>query len=394
MAHNLPEPAGTRTRRSESAGLMAASAALLLLFGCAAPGVPVTRQTAVPRAITDLSAKQVGDAVVLSFTLPKTTVQDRALSKPPAIEIYRTFRSAPATGARPEPEQPQLVATIPPQMIDHYRKGEQSEFPDVLTLADLTALGGSDAMYVVRTKVGKHDSGDSNTVQVRVSPAPQPIEDLRAQITQTAVQLSWTTPAILPKGSPPPISLRYRVYRVDVSAEGSPSAAVNSSHSVEPVLLDESTTTSYNDSNFAFGHTYAYSVRSVATYENGSVESADSNMLEVTPRDTFAPGTPENLAATATPSSNSVVAHVDLSWAINTEIDLAGYNVYRSDEESASGARLNPTPLITPVFRDNAVVPGKQYFYRVTAVDRAGNESASSAPVAVIVPTSNEQEHR
>lgn len=397
MAHNLPEPAGTRTRKSESAGFMAASAALLLLFGCAAPGVPVTRQPAVPRAIADLSAKQVGDAIVLSFTLPKNTVQGRSLSKPPTIEIYRTFRSAPATGARPESEQPQLVATIPPQMVDRYRKGEKAEFPDVLTLADLTAHGGSDAVYVVRTRLGKHDSGDSNTVQVRVSPVPQPIEDLRAQITQMAVQLSWTTPTVLPKGSPPPISLRYRVYRADVSAEGSPSASVNSSHSVEsaePILLGESTTSSYDDANFAFGHTYTYSVRSVATYESGSVESADSNVLEVIPRDTFAPETPGNVTATAIAVNNSLAAHVDLSWAISTESDLLGYNVYRSDEESASGTRLNSTPLITPVFRDNAVVPGKQYFYRVTALDRAGNESAPSDPVAVTVPTSDEQENR
>lgn len=392
MAHNLPDPAGARMRRSELTGLLAASAALLLLFGCAAPGVPVTRQPAVPRPIADLSAKQVGDSVVLSFTLPKNTVQGKSLSKTPAIEICRVFTSAPATGAAVASQQPQLMTTIPPQMVAHYQKGERIEFPDALALADLSAHRGADAVYMVRTRIGKHDSGDSNVVQVHILPALQPINDLRAEITKAAVNLSWTAPIILPKDSPPPVSIRYRVYRTGISPQGK--TGVNLGEANEPVeaTLGESATNSYSDSQFTFGRTYAYSVHSVATYEYGSVESADSNVLEVTPRDTFAPATPENLAATATPASNSVTAHVDLSWAINTESDLLGYNVYRSEMESGPGVRINAAPLITPVFRDNSVAAGKQYFYRVTAVDRSGNESAPSASVAVTVPASSEQQ--
>lgn len=392
MTRNLPEPAGTRMRRSEWAGPLAAGAALLVLFGCAAPGVPVTRQPAVPRAIADLSAKQVGDSVVLSFTLPKNTIQGKSLSKTPAIEIYRVFASAPSTGAGAASQQPQLMTTIPPQMVAHYQTPERIEFPDALALRDLSAHRDADAVYMVRTRIGKHDSGDSNLVQVHILPAVQPINDLRAEITKTAVNLSWTAPIILPKDSPPPISLRYRVYRADISALGQ--AGADSGKANEPVdvtLLGESTTNSYRDSQFTFGHAYAYFVRSVAAYEYGSVESADSNVSEVAPRDTFAPASPENLAATATPASNSVAAHVDLSWAISNESDLLGYNVYRSESESAPGARVNMTPLITPVFRDNSAEAGKQYFYRVTAVDRSGNESAPSAPVAVTVPASDER---
>jgi len=384
MAYNLPEPAGTRIRKSHSAALLAASASLLLLFGCAAPGVPVTRQPNVPRTIADLSAKQVGDSIVLSFTLPKNTVQGRPLSKTPAIEIYRAFTSAAATSANSASEQPRLMTTIPSQMVVHYQKAEHVEFPDILTPVDFTAHTGGDAVYMVRTRLGKHDSGDSNMIQVRILAAPKPVEDLRAEITQTAVILSWTEPAILPTDSPPPVSLRYRVYRADISA--SEKTIANPGEPVEPALLGESTAPSYSDSQFAFGHTYAYSVRSVATYKNGSVESAASNVLEVTPRDTFAPAIPENLVATVTPASDSVAVHVDLSWAISTASDLLGYNVYRSDAETNPGARVNATPLITPVLRDSSVVPGKQYFYRVTAVDRAGNESAQSAPFAVTVP--------
>jgi hypothetical protein len=389
MAPNSQEPAGARTREMHSAGLFAIGAALLL-SGCAAQSVPIPRQPAVPRATTDLSAKQFGDSIVLTFTLPKETIQGKTLSRPPTIEVHRAFGGTTAIGgSAPEPRQ--LVATVPSQMVDKYREDGQVQIPDVLTSADLAAHVGGTAFYVVRTRLGKHDSVGSNLVRVRILPAPQPIEDLRAQITKTTVELSWTVPTILPAGSTPPVSFRYRIYRAEVPAGNPPAAASSSTYPESPqfVLLAESATPSYGDTGFTFGHTYAYSVRSVAVYASGSVESEESNVLNVTPRDTFPTATPENIAATATPVKGSAPAHVDLSWAISSETDLLGYNVYRSDTENSPGMRVNAAPLVTPVFRDDSVVAGKQYFYRVTAIDRAGNESAPSAPVAVTVPTAD-----
>lgn len=390
MAPNSQEPAGARTRGMHSAGLFAIGA-VLLLSGCAAQSVPIPRQPAVPRATTDLSAKQFGDSIVLTFTLPKETIQGKTLSKPPAIEVYRAFGGAAVTGgSAPEPQE--LVATVPSQMVAQYREDGRMQFPDVLASADLAAHVGGTAIYAVRTRLGKHDSAGSNLVQVQILPAPQPIVDLRAQITKTAVKLSWTVPTILPPGSTPPVSLRYRIYRTEVPAGNHPPAPANSqthSEAEQFVLLGESATPSYGDASFAFGHTYAYTVRSVAVYASGSVESEESNVLNVTPRDTFAPAAPENITAAATPAKGSAPAHVDLSWAISSETDLLGYNVYRSDTESNPGTRVNATPLVTPVFRDDSVAVGEQYFYRVTAIDRAGNESAASAPVAVTVPAAD-----
>jgi hypothetical protein len=386
MAPNPQEPTALE-RGIFFAAIVAAASFVLLPFGCAAPGVPVTRQPAAPRAVNDLSAKQFGDSIVLSFTLPKETVQGRTLSKPLAIEIYRSFENAqPANAA-----QPPLATTVPPQMVDQYRENGGVRFPDILAPAEFAAHAGSDALYVVRMRLGKHDSGSSNLVRVRILPAPQPIADLRALITKTAVKLSWTVPAILPSDAAAPMSIRYSIYRTEALVGGQAlSSGKTQNGTPKPVLLGESSMPSYSDASFAFGHAYAYFVRTVATFEAGSVESDDSNILSVTPRDTFAPATPENVAAAVTRDNGSEPPHVDLSWAINSEADLLGYNVYRSDMENHPGVRVNTSPLITPVFRDDSVVPGKQYFYRVTAVDRSGNESPPSAPVAVTVPDANQ----
>jgi fibronectin type 3 domain-containing protein len=76
---------------------------------------------------------------------------------------------------------------------------------------------------------------------------------------------------------------------------------------------------------------------------------------------------------------------VELSWSINVEPDLAGYRVYRAEQEGVRGALLTPELLPSPAYRDNSVQSGHRYWYTVTAVDRSGNESAPSLAVEIEV---------
>ncbi|HXF56454.1 MAG TPA: S8 family serine peptidase [Actinomycetota bacterium] len=94
------------------------------------------------------------------------------------------------------------------------------------------------------------------------------------------------------------------------------------------------------------------------------------------PGDTTPPAAPTGLTATG---QNAKVA---LDWADNTEPDLAGYHVERSqDPPSASSrtwTRLTASPVGSSSYVDTAVVNGTTYYYRVRAVDTSGNESAPS----------------
>lgn len=365
-------------------------AAFALIAGCAAPGAPVTREPRVPRAITDLSARQSGDSVLLSFRMPSETVQGRKLSRTPAIEIYRALITTQASSEAAEPP-PQLEVTIPPQMTGEYLLDGEIRFADALTPADLAAHSGGEAAYMARTRLGPHESADSNVVRVRIFPAPQAVENLHAQITQRAVELTWTAAAIPGEGATGVKKILYRVYRGEASAGNSTAKnGTAKTATAQPLLLGETPTPEYSDMQFDFGRTYAYSVRSVAVYEAGSVESAESNVANVTPRDTFPPAAPTGLTAIASGAGGSNAAHVDLSWAISGESDLQGYNIYRRKPEDGSWTRMNAKPVMTPVFRDDSVEAGKRYSYRVTAVDRAGNESAASTTVWVTVPVSSE----
>jgi len=76
----------------------------------------------------------------------------------------------------------------------------------------------------------------------------------------------------------------------------------------------------------------------------------------------------------------AVPGAAEIVWSVNSESDLAGYNVYR---DGAPVVKLNRELLQIPVFRDNGTTAGARHSYRVTAVDRNGNESAPSEQVTV-----------
>src|SRR6516225_7524064 len=60
-----------------------------LVAGCGVPGEPMPPSPPIPTAIRDLTAKQLGDGVLLSFTLPtKSTLGDR-LQQTPTMEVFR-----------------------------------------------------------------------------------------------------------------------------------------------------------------------------------------------------------------------------------------------------------------------------------------------------------------
>jgi len=106
----------------------------------------------------------------------------------------------------------------------------------------------------------------------------------------------------------------------------------------------------------------------------------------VTPKDIFPPAPPQSVVAAVLLGSSAGSYVVDLSWGINVETDLAGYRVYRSAGLGTRGELLTPELLLTPAFRDTSVQSGRSYWYRVTAVDRAGNESVPSQTAAAEIP--------
>ncbi len=259
--------------------------------------------------------------------------------------------------------------------------------------ADFANHPDTEIVYRVRTRVpGKKPSAYSNATALRAYPAPEPIADLKAEATQTSVLLTWTSPPANFAGLALPLS-GYRVYRA-AAGEPAPSgiehpSAGGKSYAPQPLALvkiGDSESPAFRDTQVDFNATYIYSVRTLTRYPDTTLESADSNLLTVIPRDLYVPAAPQGLESVAIPSQGAVPAHLDLTWAVSSEAGIAGYNVYRSDHAGISGTRVNTQLLLTPAFRDMNVVSGRSYFYTVTAVGLSGRESAPSAVASGSVP--------
>ena len=354
----------------------------LLAAGCGAPGEPAPPSPPVPVAVADLTARQKGDGVELVFTLPAKTISGDRLAATPAIEIVRGGLKADGTA---DVKSFRVVYTIPGALAGNYVVGSHVHFTDPIAPAETKAHPGSSVAYVARTRVSaKRASANSNVVIARVFPVPQPIASVQVQVTESAVNLSWMAPTLTSAGDPLPALSGYHVYRGEIGAS---TAAPTSRDLAQvqwtspPGLLGPAATSSFSDTQFDFGKTYVYLVRSVITEEGQEIDSDDSAPATVKVVDTFPPAPPQGVVAAVLPGKAPSTFVVDLSWSINVETDLAGYHVYRSEQEGTRGQLITADLLPTPAVRDNSVELGHRYWYVVTAVDRAGNESAPSAPV-------------
>jgi len=359
---------------------------LLLAVGCGAPGEPTPPIPPVPQAITDLAAQQAGDGVRLTFTMPGKSTLGERLTEAPTFEVWRGAQRADGSD---DSKSFRVVDTVPGALAARYSQHGQIVFVDPVAPTDPQLRTGLPFVYRIRTLVSeKHPSPNSNEVALRLYPVPEAIASLSATVAEQGIALKWTPPTRASSGEALSAVKEFHVYRGELNPSSSGQQVSQQPQGMwKSPLMELGITSSpdYLDSSFDYGKQYAYVVRSIVDSPSGPLESNDSNQVELTPKDIFPPAAPQGIVAAVEPGAAPGSAAVELSWSINVEPDLAGYRVYRSEKEGERGSLLTPELLPSPAYRDTSVQSGQHYWYTVTAVDRAGNESASSTAVAVEV---------
>ncbi|MGH9469420.1 MAG: fibronectin type III domain-containing protein [Terriglobia bacterium] len=341
---------------------------MCLLAGCAAEAPPRPPRIQNPQAVNDFSAAQTGRTVTISFKTPARATDGRDLTKPLEVEIFRNL--APSG----RPAAPAFVAARPWVHIGsggltRFERGPLFVYAYTLSPRAFAAELGDTLSFTVVTLTRSfrgraRESAPSNIVRIELLNVSPAIQDLRIIQSRGALHLQWSAPAHGLAQRPMARLAGYRIYR----GEGNPPASMN--------LLAETPGASYNDTQFRFGHRYAYSVRAVFKQGQTTAESAGSMPVEITPRKIFPPPPPAGLMGIYTGRA------VELIWNSVPGPDLAGYNVYRR-LRGAPARRLNQRLLPTPAFEDASAKPGHKYEYWVTAVDQERNESRPSASVTV-----------
>ena len=100
---------------------------------------------------------------------------------------------------------------------------------------------------------------------------------------------------------------------------------------------------------------------------------------QVSPVDTVAPNPPVGVAAQVGDGNVALI-----TWSQNAEVDLAGYRIYKSSSQDGPFGQVATRTIVCPWYYAN-VLPMEVTFFKVTAVDRSGNESAYSQILQVYV---------
>ena len=127
-----------------------------------------------------------------------------------------------------------------------------------------------------------------------------------------------------------------------------------------------------------------YRIRAVAEDLAGNISNTQNSSYVEYNFDRTPPAKPTGL------KTAPATAYINLTWQKGAETDLSAYKIYRSESKEGSFTVLNSS-LTALAYNDRNVKPGTTYYYKISAIDFAGNESESSEVVSVQPTTDTEK---
>ena len=354
-------------RRRLRAGLLAAVLAGLAGIACGKKGPPLPPLNLLPTPPADFSAVRRDVKVDLTFKIPGANTDRSTPADLTRVEVYALSTEMPVTsdevvrrGTRvvsvpvnkpkdPDEPEPETPAPKGPGLDQNEIANVSDELP-----ADAGAESHRAYVAVGINKRGRRGALTPRIAVPMVGPPPAPAEP-RITYDEKAISVTW--PVVSAPGQTP---VTYSVYQ-----PGS-IAALTATPVRDPLFVDQT---------IAWDKPRCYEVRAVETIENVRIESAASPAACVTPHDTFPPATPQGLVGVGSEGAISLI------WTADNEPDLAGYIVLRAIEPATEFTPVTPAPIPDTNFRDT-VPAGSRASYAVQAVDKSGNRSAPSNPIA------------
>ncbi|HEY6327982.1 MAG TPA: hypothetical protein VI756_01505 [Blastocatellia bacterium] len=404
MQHESPA-LGTRRFSRVGAGCL-----VLLVFGfsafftsCGRLGLPSPPAHIMERT-GQLQGMQRGSEIYLWWPPPSMIAKPYSKYYVDHVDIYKLMErrdQLPTVDPDEYLDSAELIKFYPREEIERQaRETGRLEFIDTLDFSvGRKQVINTRIRYAVRyvNKYGE-DALFSNSLEIEPNPsvAMPPIVDPEVLQAQDKVTVSWKPPTGNVDGRVPANVVGYNIYRRTIGEPKEPATAETTNGTkakpaqspsnkrppeFELLNKDPWIDQSFTDIHFKYLAKYEYMVRAVSAGTSGLIESQDSTTIAVTPVDTFKPSRPDNLSIA---SANKVIS---LFWPANTEHDVAGYNVYRSDRPAAQAGdwiKLTARPSPATTYHDETATIGLRYYYRITAVDKFDNESEPSAVVSEV----------
>lgn len=212
--------------------------------------------------------------------------------------------------------------------------------------------------FQITSSAAGSQTTDTNFVEIDpVFQTNGSVENFKAFIRQEGIYLRWDNPTL-------PNYVKTILYKSNGGFVSNPSNQTN-------LIIYQGTGTNYLDTAVTNNHWYYYTIYTVNIFTQYSTP-AQTNLYY---QDIFKPEKPTGLKGNLS-SLNSV----ELKWVSNTEPDLAGYNIYRSTNDTVF-TKINNELITVNNYLDN--VGEGVYKYYITAVDTSSNESVPSDTITV-----------
>ena len=320
----------------------------VFLVNCGYVGPVVPPSPQIPAAVVDLVVTELGDQLQISFTTPARTTDNLAINKFSEIQLSIGPDQHPFDLSQWANKGRQYMVPVPAPNEKDVARPVPIKF--TTSVSDWV---GKDVAIAVKTAVksNKNYSAWSNVEHLRVVPPLKP-PVIAVDATAKGYRLTWN------EGEP---NTQYQIFR---QGPGEPT----------PVQIGTSSTGEYIDGGTKWNIPYKYTVVAV----NGNAKSLASDTKTIQKLDIYPPAVPSGLTGLASGDA------AELSWHRNSESDLKGYYVYRSDN---GGSFVRQGEVVTlPTFGDRKVEHGHTYRYEISAVDLSNNESDKSPPAEVTMP--------
>ena len=304
--------------------------------GCgyvAGPQLPLAN---VPQPIGDLAAIQRGATIIVHCTLPLRTTENNLIKTPLKLD----FR----------------VATPGDDWAERAKAMQPTELKDGRATYEIPVKDwvGKEIVMGVRTITPKGKESPWSNYQTLsvVSPPEVPSAPVLTK-SPIGFLVTWTG-----KGD------QFRVMRRGPNDENFIIAMTSTAHE-------------WTDNGVENGKSYEYKMQALVNTGNNKVAESDFSATTAdTYKDIFPPAVPAGLHAD--PSGNAV----SLVWDPDSEPDLAGYRIYRSEGDGPWKKIADSNAI--PSYSDSTVEKGKTYHYAVSAFDKLNNESEHSPPVTIV----------
>lgn len=342
------------------------------LLACGKRGDPKAPLPRTPLAVGEFKVAQRGDKIELSLAAPRTTAGGERL---PVLGIE--FLYAPPGG--------DFVKTAQ-RMVKKAAPGER--LTETLPLPP----AGTALRFSARATVGGEPSALAPVITFTVENPPPAPTGLTAQPRAAGIALSWMpaplptpSPAPTPSATPPPLAAASPAARSSPPPpprlsgafvyRRAPGGAYSRPLTALPVPTGAA---SLDDASARFGESWCYAVRTVLSADP-LIESRDSEEVCVDFKDFFPPAAPTGVAVLLRDGA------LEVSWSPSPEEDLTAYRVYRRVKGGVPAA-VADLPGTESALLDQTAPRGAPLVYTVTAVDKAGNESAHSKPLEARLP--------